>query len=396
MDRPYFRRIWPIQEVALSTKCIVTCGGHAITFTSFMDQIVAMQQALTLTLCPPRQLRLHRRLAAKRTQPSVDQEEAGDISRTLLDARYHESTEPRDKIFALYALLLDMSLHLATPDYAIPVALLYRETTIAVIQHDKSLSMLYGLTGTTQLSNCPSWVPDWSKSTPISEFIIWEEAWASGPPIPAYYMLSEDRTALTLYGHGLDRIEQIFAAFPAFSVLDTVEAQAQESQTLADWFLALDTTAIDLSFFMQSICARSKSFRSSWFGSYQSSDEEDGLVAAWVLEMRECFKSNEDVESYLQQLRLKESGSPLRILHAVLRRRLDRKVLFRTQQGLYGIVSQHAEVGDSIALFSSCRLPMVFRPCGTDWKLVAPTYVYGAMNGEQWRGDVELQSFTFV
>ena len=89
-----------------------------IKLVSFDD---SLQKALTLTLNPRRQLRPHRRSLR------------ADVSRISLDTLYHRLTEPRDKIFVLYALLSSIGLQLADPDYTKSVPDIIRDTTIDVI-----------------------------------------------------------------------------------------------------------------------------------------------------------------------------------------------------------------------------------------------------------------------
>ena len=80
----------------------------------------SLQKVLTLTLDPLRQLRLHRRSLR------------AEVSRISLDTLYYRLTEPRDKIFALYALLSSIGLQLADPDYTKSVPDIIRDTTIDV------------------------------------------------------------------------------------------------------------------------------------------------------------------------------------------------------------------------------------------------------------------------
>jgi hypothetical protein len=86
------------------------------------------------------------------------------------------------------------------------------------------------------------------------------------------------------------------------------------------------------------------------------------------------------------------------ILHANLCRRLDRKKLFQTRDGRFGIASSSIKSGDSIVLLQGCNLPMVVRPDSNKWKLVAPAYLPadGIMDGKLWKPDGPLSCFSFV
>ncbi|KAH6644895.1 hypothetical protein C7974DRAFT_30070 [Boeremia exigua] len=84
-------------------------------------------------------------------------------------------------------------------------------------------------------------------------------------------------------------------------------------------------------------------------------------------------------------------------LHAGLCRRLDRKKLFQTQHGRLGIASPEVKIGDSIILLRGCNLPMVARPDGEKWRLIAPSHIPqdGIMEGDLWE-TAPLRLFVFL
>jgi hypothetical protein len=69
-------------------------------------------------------------------------------------------------------------------------------------------------------------------------------------------------------------------------------------------------------------------------------------------------------------------------LRGMLTQLLDRKVMFRTESGRLGFGSQHVRTGDAIVLLCGANLPMIVRPRGRKWAMIAPAYVQGLVRAE--------------
>jgi hypothetical protein len=85
-----------------------------------------------------------------------------------------EGSEPRDKVYGLYAILQRYGIRLQPPNYDKPISTIYRETAESIIKHDCSLDLLYYISATRVLPDLPSWVPDvvdgWFSWIPGFEF----------------------------------------------------------------------------------------------------------------------------------------------------------------------------------------------------------------------------------
>ncbi|XXG96152.1 hypothetical protein Hte_002431 [Hypoxylon texense] len=90
--------------------------------------------------------------------------------------RYRHSTDPRDKVYSILALLRDGERPLPSvisSDYELPAATLYKRVTIDLIRNDWGLRPLIGLRGEQKsVPGLPSWAVDWSlpEQGNISEF----------------------------------------------------------------------------------------------------------------------------------------------------------------------------------------------------------------------------------
>jgi len=84
----------------------------------------------------------------------------------LLDVcRSRESTDPRDKVYALYHIFLDYGLVLPTLDYRKTVAEVFEEVTIAVILYSGSLRILETVISPNRRHDLSSWVPDYTNQS---------------------------------------------------------------------------------------------------------------------------------------------------------------------------------------------------------------------------------------
>jgi hypothetical protein len=59
--------------------------------------------------------------------------------------------------------------------------------------------------------------------------------------------------------------------------------------------------------------------------------------------------------------------------------------MFRTKSGNHlGMAPYTIQIGDQIALFAGVNCPMVIRPQGEHFRLIAPAYVHGIIYGGKW------------
>ncbi|KAF2965356.1 hypothetical protein GQX73_g8237 [Xylaria multiplex] len=114
LERPWFRRVWILQEVAYARRVLIYCGTTAVRAQIFamapiiLDVELSDHVAAVFELMPTffgRALRKPR---------------DGDILSVLLDFRRSQASDPRDKIFALLGLCEDQDIaKQIVPDYTL-------------------------------------------------------------------------------------------------------------------------------------------------------------------------------------------------------------------------------------------------------------------------------------
>lgn len=189
--RPWWGRVWVLQEIALSDEVEIFCGSKKISrrrCTAFINAHYAFRNAILQRFNNgrlPTMLQARIFLAAFHHRPLIMLSSwriyklesfplaallrmtcVGSKNPRVHGSHHLESTNPRDKIFALLGLAADkeelrrMGIF---PDYSKSKEDVYATTMVALLQQGH-LSLL-SLCEISKTPSClPSWVPDWSRS----------------------------------------------------------------------------------------------------------------------------------------------------------------------------------------------------------------------------------------
>lgn len=179
-QRPYFRRLWIVQENVLSGVIMGYCGPREIPWTAFhtvAQQIYFRQELLgrptsTAFIAP------HRPVAALESEMVYltqwrERLQKGDeatiprelsLENLIFDTWTFNATDPRDKIFGLYGLLREGGTVDWRPDYSQSVGEVFARATKQIIQKAGELRILSAVHDESlrTIMNLPSWVPDYS------------------------------------------------------------------------------------------------------------------------------------------------------------------------------------------------------------------------------------------
>lgn len=178
-ERPWWTRIWVIQEVAVSKKASFLCGSDIISLAEMLLVTTFWQALRDMESSTP--LDLKGQISVVRFQEHLlhfvhawqyasedSSSEKVSIVDLLHQTQHYGATDPRDKIFALLGIdqVHDIPIK---PDYSKPVEIVYTEATSAIIKAKGNL----GVTRTAGIGiiereilrspltlDVPSWVPD--------------------------------------------------------------------------------------------------------------------------------------------------------------------------------------------------------------------------------------------
>jgi hypothetical protein len=172
--RPWFRRIWILQEFICGRRCIMWCGGLKFEPDVLMqpaNQLFTQRQlSLSVTVLDKDGLQQNTNLVAAigvlwMLKERLGQGRPNDIKLfgLLCTTLSFQATDLRDKIFAIVGLAdgVDPSFI----DYKLDVREVFIRTATFTIRDNLSMGLqMLGFARHHRVMNLPSWVPDWTQS----------------------------------------------------------------------------------------------------------------------------------------------------------------------------------------------------------------------------------------
>ncbi|KAH7093451.1 heterokaryon incompatibility protein-domain-containing protein [Paraphoma chrysanthemicola] len=180
MQRPYWFRLWIIQELVMGgSRVWIRCGDAVLDWSTFCTGIGVLQEHLWLVKdqCLFNEVTaaagnvasawstgslhlVYRDLSHLNRRTASEKARKLSLGRLLDLACRSDASDPRDKVYALIGLMPLAAANLLQPDYTLPTAEVYTRATKAFMQALENLDSLreanpWGPTG------CPSWVADW-------------------------------------------------------------------------------------------------------------------------------------------------------------------------------------------------------------------------------------------
>ncbi|KAF3800918.1 Heterokaryon incompatibility protein 6, partial [Colletotrichum gloeosporioides] len=143
-QRPYFKRLWVVQEIMLSKSIVIFCGAvsSSLPFSKIIDLLPLDAWAVRRAKTP---------LGSK-----------SDLFSLMIETNHCACQDPRDKVFALLGIPSDWSGARVLPDYSLSldeVAIGVASYFIQVCELGWPILMLAGQKQ-NEAKHLPSWVPD--------------------------------------------------------------------------------------------------------------------------------------------------------------------------------------------------------------------------------------------
>ena len=172
LSRPWFRRVWILQELVLSQDPWIQCGSYSARWSSFYNHISEMANT--------RKLESEGRIAQSmgdlhlQHQTSERAENLPDFARRLYDLLKSRKgsgvTDPRDMLFANLGLITraeeteDKLFNLIVVDYEKTEGQVYRDLAYYFLEDLGAFRIFSLLDSSEKRSNtqAPSWAPDWA------------------------------------------------------------------------------------------------------------------------------------------------------------------------------------------------------------------------------------------
>ncbi|KAI0438079.1 HET-domain-containing protein [Xylaria telfairii] len=161
-QRPWFSRVWVIQEVNMAERVIFMCGSSIATIEALMSCLQGHERNLRLINKFPAPLQLYHsnfRDMWQQFRPTP----ARKLYLLAVEAGLCESSNPRDRILALLPLIDTPSPGIVRlADYSREVESIFHEFALLFLP-DGGLSLLWMIRHPHK-RRMPSWVPDWTQN----------------------------------------------------------------------------------------------------------------------------------------------------------------------------------------------------------------------------------------
>ncbi|KAF4434511.1 heterokaryon incompatibility het-6 [Fusarium acutatum] len=392
LQRPWFQRVWVIQEVASGRSVQVVCGDDSVDLGRFSDGVSAIwnsfiglgrysydHPAILGFWCVTRMLSIR-----EEYQKKINEGESGVCYETLLQAAYHcRATRTCDKVFAFHGIADSRPVPKA--NYRITPEQVFVETAEALLCHGDSLDLLTlsWMGYMRQHSTLPTWAPDLRCHAYDEPLVLCNCAgWDAGGRLNTSPKIDpESSRRLRLQVKLIDTIDVVC---PEFAPCIVKQQRAAVNSVLA----LRPQLAGDLSV-------------EAWMNKLAESlimglDIDDNPLRVgmpgWDQHRRHFDDWLQWVQSSPRQKDLQNIES--NVYHRIIRPRIDTMKAFATSRGFFGIGPEPTMEGDVVFIVPGCRIPLLLRPdppvaddeisspLVQTWTLVSWCYIDGLMFGE--------------
>jgi hypothetical protein len=435
-SRPWWQRIWVVQEVVLARNVYVLCGDMDIPFYHVVLAFTALFElpflnawsggALATRIAPltpifnldPRLVQSAIRGHNQDPQPLIQR---------INEVHSMQATEAKDHIYALLGMVSDVDQLAIKVDYSKSCVEIFTQVAEGFLKEQGRLQILSRCQVRKPTLGLPSWVPDWSQA---QHSTIWNSkhslyrAGGSGilenlsVIIPGgYYTLSGLAFSITVK-------DKILTLPGVMGSTLHVLGRSWDDEELSDDDEVLSEYLADIETFARAHChgyaadqeLEAAIYRTPILDSELSVHPTRGRLntratsaarqAFYVLKSKRDLSDNNNVTKE-EEVNRNQLFSYRAIMLAVLRGRQ----IFATSCGHLGLGPLSMKPGDSICAFKGAEVPFILREQEggvgryrrTLWRkerrsceLVGECYIHGFMDGEMWVESPRSIDFSLV
>ncbi|KAI0852756.1 heterokaryon incompatibility protein-domain-containing protein [Daldinia vernicosa] len=411
LSRPWYKRLWVIQEMTLSSDLWLMCGSHITTFNIVSHACVNLfscgvsrwlDQTYTANGTDDHCKWIHNISIEK---DDIVHGQRGPLFILLRHTRDALCRDPKDKVYGILGISDSSDLEPVKIDYSdnYSVARLYHDVALRKLNQDSYHETINELLPVVDHSNpqsaLPSWAPDWSQPRQTvtiggnkSSYAIYSAAGDNkatfsindnkdtelnilgtffdtichrsrvftSPDITNRNPLTENKDLLTCIGLCEDLNEYpgsstVFDAFWHTLVADKDDAGLRRSP---------DSFAEIFSLLLDESSGKSPTLSGQTYTARQKQPEGKGKLTLAHLGTRTPGRTFQEVRTALY--------------NAMRSRRLG-----ITRRGYLGLFPRETQDGDTVCILKGCHVPFIVRVSNAATvRLVGECYVHGIMRGE--------------
>lgn len=161
LSRPYFKRLWVVQELALGKETAsMTCGFATSSYMRFFNAVRVLVTGQSIDDILSREV-----LEYVTDLDYMSLLNKNRFSWMLFYGRQYQCSDDRDRVFAVLSLVPEQERLGIHPDYTKTVAEVFQEVVLRHIEHDNDIAILEHCSFSKKIAQTPTWVPNWSTIT---------------------------------------------------------------------------------------------------------------------------------------------------------------------------------------------------------------------------------------
>lgn len=362
--RPWFERLWVVQEVLLSADAVVICGKQETTALSIKIAAALLVKKSTMTS----RCEALSQASLSRLGYALDVfEETRDrpLLELVQDTHHLKCADDKDKIYGVLSLASDVDD--IEPDYSLSTIEVYGQLAVDLMNRSQLMFLSSCELGNRML-NGPSWIPDWTRKRRTRPIEACNAATFACQPVHVNLAEGWIRVTAVRVGTVVD--------------IDVVSIPSKDPSLILAEIARLLPADIESSTYKTG-CSLMEAFSGALICS--------GFRQGWPLSplAPTLQKSMDILRSVLQggdDSGFKDTSASggeeyLRSVYSYTKNR----ALVRTDEGYIGLAPSDAKVGDTILAILSSGSFTVVRPAPGNkdrYHVVGEAFLYGLNNGE--------------
>ncbi|KAM0417477.1 hypothetical protein ACHAPT_012541 [Fusarium lateritium] len=406
LDRPWFKRVWIVQELVLPTKVTLVCGVSRIDWDDFFEAIHLCERGLNsggehqiddiiiLQHASPA-------YALGMARKSLKENQTKFSFLRLLDMFAHcRATKRVDKLFALLGLGSDCSQQEFNPDYDSTMQQIVQRYAACFVGRGQAMDLLCRAGMNKSYGFC-SWIPEWTRHSFPQTISTWEASnstfYAGRSEHPTAQVRERPESGLSVLqvnGFSVDKITSIATIREAGRDGTEYSATADDFRNLIQFIHSYPSGEAKSSILLklpigdarrphlESTTDRLRAYRD--FAKQEQRDWPSNLEELVWGDTKRSPEDDKVVKQYWQTSQ-------------AFMNRISKAVFCRTEKGYAGLVPGGTQQGDEICLFGGGKAPFVLRKCtGAEFSLVGECYIHGLMYGTETVQGVQERQFCIV
>ncbi|KAH8820561.1 heterokaryon incompatibility protein-domain-containing protein [Xylogone sp. PMI_703] len=414
-QRPWFERIWVVQEVAVSSSVTMMMGDHEINLDR-LGLAIQWLQYVIMNYSPG----TSRASTMWLTRHKLE-ERSTSLEHLLRVTKTFKSTDPRDKLYGILGVSkegqnLDLYPELR-PDYTKEPGEIYTDMTRVLIKKSKDLSVLNSVQhiDDVQTDGFPSWVARWDSHYEESCFAVQDSAkrFKASRDLPVSIKDSDNKYSLIVKGFRVCLVFDIDYSIPkalrgmavfvtpslqddlrlVWSAVKELWLNKVSKLSVFDHYESMLTAYVStLTCSCSSDVFRGEPFTEADFAAYclhhLQLDNKDSSVAEQVHAIENFFGT----EGFTSDLPDEEKILKIESFYGITyqsRRNIDTlsrqihvdKPFIITNSGHIGLASRTVFAGDVICILFGGKTPYLIRRTGDSYRFVGECYIHGIMEG---------------